>query len=287
MSSTAEELSRRAIEEDPEFAAAHDWPAWSLQHNGSEDPFPHIKRAAELARAASDRERYFILAHYHGRVGDTDKATAALEALVQLHPDHLWGSNNLAARYTREGRLQDAARVRMRHANVRQNDFLSNVYAAEAAVYSGNLTDAQRYTERARGLSPPHDPFAYGVSGFSGRYWLALLPAHQLWAQGYVAAAVDHVERAMRTFEPQNETEREFFAWTAGTLQLTFGRLNDAEQSFDRLTNVERVPWCVGWLELARLDWSSLKDRLVVFNPRTHLCCHVWLVLPGEGGVAP
>ena len=22
-------------------------------------------------------------------------------------------------------------------------------------------------------------------------------------------------------------------------------------------------------------------------NPRTHLCCHVWLVLPGEGGVAP
>ena len=210
-----------------------------------------------------------------------------MEALVQLHPDHLWGSNNLAARYTREGRLQDAARVRMRHADVRQNDFLSNVYAAEAAVYSGNLTDAQRYTERARGLSPPHDPFAYGVSGFSGRYWLALLPAHQLWAQGYVAAAVDHVERAMRTFEPQNETEREFFAWTAGTLQLTFGRLNDAEQSFDRLTNVERVPWCVGWLELARLDWSSLKDRLVVFNPRTHLCCHVWLVLPGEGGVAP
>ncbi len=125
-------------------------------------------------------------------------------------------------------------------------------------MYAGNRTDAQRYIDRARRAMIPDE--SQRRDGFRGRHWLDLLPAHDFWAQGDVAEAIDFVARATRSFEAQTVSEDAWFVCTVGTLYLTFGRLDDAEQWLQPLPDVDPFPWCAGWLELARRDWPALRE---------------------------
>ena len=202
----AEQLTREALQEDPDFAAAENWLGWTLRRQGRSLDifFPRFERAAQLADTTSSRERYFLLATYYGQSGDLEKAAAAYEALVQLHPDHRWGSNNLNNLYSMLGRLPEAARVEMTYADLRPNSLARNYLAAETALYAGDRDAIQPYSDRVRAMTQP-DTWTgtdSSQSDVTGRAWLALLPAHDNWVAGNVEEAITQVGDVADTFEP-------------------------------------------------------------------------------------
>ena len=261
----AEQLTREALQEDPDFAAAEHWLGWTLRRQGRSLDifFPHFERAAQLADTTSSRERYFLLATYYRQSGDLEKAVAAYEALVQLHPDHRWGSNNLNNLYSMLGRLQEAARVEMTHADLRPNSLARNYLAAETALYAGDRDAIQRYIDRIRAMTQP-DTWTgtdSSQSEITGRAWLALLPAHDHWAAGNVEDAITQVGDVADTFEPWSDGEDDHLACTVGLFYLTFGQLDTAEEWFGR--SKRAWSWCgVGWVEFLRHDAAGLIGRL-------------------------
>ena len=93
------ELAQRAVESDPEFASAEIWLAWCLGHNFRRaEAEAAATRAIELARNATDWERYWIEGSRAIMFDEPDKrpeAVAKYKALLEIVPTHYWGLNNL------------------------------------------------------------------------------------------------------------------------------------------------------------------------------------------------
>ena len=101
----AEELHRLAIAEDPSFAAAHNMLAWTIRNQDRpvEEYLPYIERAVELAEGTSEGDRLFIEGSYFTLANEHEKAAAKYEALLDLHPDHVYALNNLGSAYRNLG----------------------------------------------------------------------------------------------------------------------------------------------------------------------------------------
>ncbi len=103
----AEELLKRAVAIDPEFASAHIFLAHAIRNqrvprtlkpaeDRVDEYMKHAEQAFQLAGTTSDRERYFIHGSYSAMKGEPEKAIHAFETLLSLYPDHFWAVNNLA-----------------------------------------------------------------------------------------------------------------------------------------------------------------------------------------------
>jgi tetratricopeptide (TPR) repeat protein len=109
----AAEMLERALQDDPNFASAQLLLGFAYADAGN-DPksAPYFERAFELADTVTDRERFFILGSYYEAVGhNPQKVVDAYETLLQLYPDHFWGTHNLSGWYESMGRMEDAARL--------------------------------------------------------------------------------------------------------------------------------------------------------------------------------
>ncbi len=82
---------KRAVELDPQFAAAHAALGLMYGTTGESDlAAASTSRAYELRSRASDRERFFITAYYEGRTtGNQEKAQQTCEEWAQTYP-HDW-----------------------------------------------------------------------------------------------------------------------------------------------------------------------------------------------------
>jgi serine/threonine-protein kinase len=168
---SAEQLLRQAIDEDPQFASAHILLAYAIanQSRPREEFMPYAARAAELARRASDVERYFILGSYHDMASGPEnlppsgeearaqlvQAVAAYEALMRIKPDHYHGLPNLVNAYRRLERQDEAAKWAVRTADVRRSSFRLNYSAAAQLFATGDVERARVFARRARALVSP------------------------------------------------------------------------------------------------------------------------------------
>ena len=111
MYKAAAELYKQALDEDPNFAAAHMWLAFVLRNQGlpRKDWLPHVERAVELCDSATEAERYIILGKSHYILGNLEEALPYYEALLQFDPDHYWGLDTLRTIYLVTGRPEQAA----------------------------------------------------------------------------------------------------------------------------------------------------------------------------------
>ncbi|MEE8200095.1 MAG: tetratricopeptide repeat protein, partial [Candidatus Acidoferrales bacterium] len=260
-SGMAAELLQQAVAADPDFASARIWLAHCIQNIGKKnEAAPHYQRAFELADTTTDRERYFILGSYYWRyLEDNDKAAQAFEVLVQLYPDHFWGTQKLATIYGQQGRWEEAVPYRVRLADFRPNDFGANFRAAFGlAGAADNPVAAQAYVERARALASPEIIKRFPAEAA----WMESFPAREHWLRGDVAQAMSEVTRVAQTMKSRTPRERQWFGSMVGTLYLRLGKLKAAEEAFQNVRPSD-LNFYLAWVAFARGDGRAFREKLV------------------------
>ena len=219
-------LLRQTLEEDPEFASAHNWLAWSLFHSGRPDSeyLPHAARAVELADRTADRERYFILSSYFGWTRDEAQYLSALEALYKLHPDHFWNTNNLGLQYSSMGRVHEAADRLVEAGNLRPNSNRAQVKAAEAILLAtGSLAGGafRKHADLAKSLPPEDDYFAP---------WPQFVPTFEKWVDGDLVGVRDGILESLDSLSSVSGRQASFTRAYITQFYLTLGDLSSAAQ---------------------------------------------------------
>ena len=248
-SDVAERLLRQAVAEDPDFASGYMHLAWTIfnQRRPATEYLPPAERAVALAERVSERERYFILGSYHHMLGQDEQAVAAYEALVQLYPDHYWGTNNLAALNPEAG-----ARWRVRAADLRPTHFGATIRAARSLVVIRDVAAAEPYIERARALASAEGADPRG---------LGFLNADAAWAGGDVEQALAALNEVVASGPPQTRETRDGWLLNASVRYQTLGMLDAAHDMAVQIDGERRhaLLSAVAW---ARDDRQAALDDL-------------------------
>jgi tetratricopeptide (TPR) repeat protein len=150
----AHDLVRQAIAEDPGFATAHIWYAWTLKNTGAprEDVVRAVNRALALRANATSAERLWIEGSAHMMLDDTHKAVGPFEALIKLQPDHPWAVGNLVELYRRLGKSEAAVNAAVHAADRRPLDQRAQRVALAALVQARDFERGRAIAERVRQL---------------------------------------------------------------------------------------------------------------------------------------
>ena len=215
---TIEPLLRQAVAEDPEFASAHLWLAWTLTEQGkpTDENRQHLERALELSEMTSERERYFILGSYHLLKDQPEQAIAAYQALIRLYPDDYWATDKLAFANNLLSRIPEALKYSARRADLRPQSFSDNADTAlRLAMVGGDLVAAEPYMERARQLMASED--LTGADDVVAR--VSLFPAWKALIEGDPQEALQLADQAAQTIKRPNPKVA-YFYFMLGKLRL-------------------------------------------------------------------
>ncbi len=205
--SSAEELLRQAVAEDSSFASAYIHLAHALKNQSRppEDYLPYAETAFRLSDATTERERYFIRGSYYYFLGDRERAIAAWEALVSLHPDHGWAVGGLTSLYDLPQDLDKAVQIEARLADAHPRSFNFNWHAGyNFVVWKRDPARAEPYLRRAKGLLTPEvmERDRWAAS------WMDL-PFTQFWLKGDVEAAASELDRVAAKLDSLGRGPRE------------------------------------------------------------------------------
>jgi tetratricopeptide (TPR) repeat protein len=259
----AEELLKQAVAEDPGFASAHIHLAWAMRNQ--ERPVAewrsHADTALRLSENTTERERYFIRGSYYDLLGQKPEATAAYEALLSLHPDHLWAARDLWSLYGFPNGLEKIVGVRQRLADLRPNDLDANVAAAwHLTVWKRDPVRARPYLLRARALLI--DP-GYTEESNSDAVWIELLPVAEKWLAGRVPDALKELNRVSAKIDAIEIPEaREAILYFVGHWYATLGLLDAAERVHERIPDPDARNDLLAQMSLLRGHTVGLRDRL-------------------------
>ena len=152
-------LFERAVRLDPNFAVAYAALGTSYMNLGQEIlPAQNMKRAYELRDRVSERERFYLEAHYYGTVtGDLEKARQSGNLWAQMYPRDTIPWTNLSVIYTQLGQPEEslaAARhaLRLDSNGLTYSNFVSSLLSLNRLEESGTaLKEAQ-----ARNVDSPY-----------------------------------------------------------------------------------------------------------------------------------
>ncbi len=211
----AEVLLKQAIVEDREFASAYNHLAHSLrnQRRPQEEFIPYARRALELSEPLPERERYFIEGSYFSFLGQYDQEILSYEALLQLHPDHYWANNNMAAMLQLVGRAEEAIPYFVRRAELRPHDFRVNVQAGWQVALSGDSSQAALLFGKAVELLPPLSDPPPTPNGARAVAATLLYPTQDLWLRGDLERLVTELERWEERLPSMHPDLRKGVAW--------------------------------------------------------------------------
>ena len=288
----AAELLQQAVAVDADFGSAQILlsPLPPQSRSTSRRILRPCARRDVGAGQTSDRERYFILGSAYQLTGETDKAAAAYETLLQLYPDDFWCTNNLAALYRDLNRRADAWPLLIRLAALRPNDLNVTVEAAIAARESGrDLVEVNALITRARNLAlttgAPRQMafldffpvFTAWVNADVGNVRTSRPPSEQVPEHSHLAGMFDlalgGLAAADRDFEhAQPEGNRHAYLALTALLRRDRGRLTtEAGEAARHLS--DQVP-LVAWLLFESGQMDTLRSIFLTAVPTA----------PGEGG---
>jgi len=162
---------RTSVELDPNFALA--WAALGARYNNFGQhalAASSFRRAFELRDRVSDRERFYIEAHYYsGVTGEVPKAIQVYQQWIQTYPEDFTPYGNLGYNYANMGNYEMAVSATGEAVRLSPDfaTFIGNLEGYYLAV--NRLDDARSLYEQA---------LARGVDGISPhlqRYYLAFL----------------------------------------------------------------------------------------------------------------
>jgi len=255
----AEVLLRQAVEEDPEFASAHNLLAWAIlnQGRGAGEFMPSAERALSLAGTTTDREAYFIRGSYHSLRQEHLQAQPYYEALYRQYPDHPWGGGNLLSTYRTLGNrsadslVRDSLTLRPNNpGSYWENAGLCFCELKQDMDRVGGLVE--RATELTRQQGDPDD--------LNRALWRrAAFRALIAWAAGDMNRCKAELDRHREL--PAPSSERPLLYIAAG--YVTIGELREAEGLLQRMpASLERARWQM-WRALLAGD-ASAAARLAV-----------------------
>ena len=178
---------KRAVELDPNFAMAYATLGVCYNNQGESEPaIENIKRAFELRDRVSEREKFYISAHYYDTVtGETDKAIETYDLWRHTYPRDTIPHNNLALRYAQIGQYEKA----LASAQDAQRLDPKDVYAYQNLVgaFAGlnRLEEAKAVAEQA--LAQKLDSFVFHLQLYSLAFAQgdqAAMQRHASWASG-------------------------------------------------------------------------------------------------------
>ena len=227
----------RAIEADPDFASAHVMLWYVKKHYRDPQALHHLERAVQLAKTASDRERYFILASYYGHLGDHPRAARMAELLVRLYPDDFWGNAQLRGYYSASHDWTRHWRQHMRLGDLRPNNPIWQRSAVIAATILGETGAAKVYARRTRDLVAQNDQLQWMDAG------LQMLPVFRRWLDADLEGALHELKRLEAVAQRPSRLNDEI-----RSMYLTLGRLKEFHAASPPALNPD---WL---LALAHLD---------------------------------
>ena len=178
---------KRAVELDPNFAMAYATLGVCYNNQGESEPaIENIKKAFELRDRVSEREKFYISAHYYDTVtGETDKAIETYDLWRHTYPRDTIPHNNLALRYSQIGQYEKA----LVSAQEAQRLDPKDVYAYQNIVgaFAGlnRLEEAKAVAEQA--LAQKLDSFVFHLQLYSLAFAQgdqAAMQRHAAWASG-------------------------------------------------------------------------------------------------------
>jgi tetratricopeptide (TPR) repeat protein len=234
-SDRAEPLLKQAIAEDPAFASAYVLLAWAVHNQDRhEDEYRvYARRALELSETATVRERYFIEGSYHQLMGQSEKAAAAYQALLDVYPGHYWATSNLAGTYLRLDRKAEAAPYMVRRADMRPHSLAANMRAVEAlADWRKDLAAAAPYMRRAEELAAlPEVQDRFPLMAAKAHF----LTAAELWQRGEFGDLVSELDRLSSVAEAVEGEAGTWFLGLLGQSYLSQGRFKQAQEVFENI----------------------------------------------------
>ena len=156
---------KQATELDPNFAMAYATLGVCYSNQGeAEKSVDNLKKAFDLAGRASERERFYISAHYYEIVtGETEKAIQTYEQWKQIYPRDRVPYDNLAMFYSAIGQREKALEMASEAMRLDPKDRFANQNLAVAYLAVNRFDEAKAVAERAT---------AQGVDSFSTHYTL-------------------------------------------------------------------------------------------------------------------
>jgi tetratricopeptide (TPR) repeat protein len=227
--SAAEELLKRAVAEDPEFASAYILLAHAInnQDRPLEEYRPYAETAFRLSDTTPERERLFVRGSYYQFLGHREKAIAAYEALLSLYPDHHWATGNLIDVYDpwRDPDIFRILELEVRLADLRPWSFNANFDAAYDSIFwRRELSRGQRYLRRARELIGPEVMRESPIAAA----WIELWPFAERWLDGDLEAAARELDRFAAKLDSTTGIARDYLAVPTALSYLTLGKIETA-----------------------------------------------------------
>ena len=221
---------KRAVELDPNFAMALATLGVVYSNLTKTDlAAGYITRAFELEDRTSERERFYIAAHYYDTVTlDVDKTIEIYQQWAQAYPRDAVPRDNLSLRYLIIGQPQKALASATEALQIDPKDGYALGNAAPAYLCLGRFDEAKALADRANEI---HYWFnAHFV------YWsLAVIRGDRAAAQHEIEAAAGRPEEALLQI---------FYA----RFETSLGRLQSARAAYDRSEAIARR---LGLTELA------------------------------------
>ncbi|HYM78577.1 MAG TPA: winged helix-turn-helix domain-containing protein [Candidatus Dormibacteraeota bacterium] len=145
----------RALQIDPDFALAHASLGTAyLNLEQLQLAEEHEKKAMSLSDRVSEREKFYITAHYYLLLGQRQKVTETYETYSRFYPQDPLPQINLANEYSIVGRYDKA----LEHAliGLRMAPDVVGVYGSAAESYAalGRLDEAKQVATQGLSLSP-------------------------------------------------------------------------------------------------------------------------------------
>src|ERR1039457_1299875 len=143
---------KMAIELDPDFAIAYARLA-AVYHNLQQPALgdEYLLKAFERREHVSEREKFYIQAHYYADVtGETDKAIETYKLWAEVYPHDWIPCNNLCNEYVRIGQLDLAIAAGQQALRLNPSHTLPYAVLAHAYQFASRFAEAKAICERAK-----------------------------------------------------------------------------------------------------------------------------------------
>ncbi len=142
---------KRAVELDPNFAMAYaTLGVAQLNLGASKEGVEALKKAYDLRERASEREKFYIQAHYYDEVTlDLDKAIGVYGEWSQMYPHDTTPLDNLALAYSQMGKFEKAVDAASQSMRIDQNEGYAYQNLASAYLALNRFDEAKTVAEQA------------------------------------------------------------------------------------------------------------------------------------------
>jgi len=166
------QLFERAIRLDPNFAMAYASLGLAYGDYSQEQSVWYYRKAYEMRDRVSDRERFYIEAHYHEAVtGDFEKARETYELWSRLYPRDDIPHLNLSELYSHFGQYEDARREVAESLRLLPGDCLSSAGLVGALVRLNRFDEARaeiKSAQQANGECLHFQSYRYALAFLNG-----------------------------------------------------------------------------------------------------------------------